>query len=248
MDESGSQAESGGVRPSPALLWTKKSTRKPAADDSGRATSSIVAEQSKQEHKLPPPESLVPASDTQQELEVSESALPTAAPVTENKPKTPKKATRTTSTKVLPFAPKHYVDLSTKARKSVQLAIAELRHFRKKAGRPHTIKHFIEAALTAWKDSPRARLDFVPERIGEAGGMADDPFETFNNVIELELKNAISDICHERGKLGHPVSTMILILDEAFRQWLPLQEDLPKQYLESAIPPKNSGAPEGKGE
>ncbi len=77
-----------------------------------------------------------------------------------------KKSTRTSTTKALPYAPKHYVDLSTKARKSVQLAIVELRHIRKKAGRPHTIKHFIEEALTAWKDSPRARLDFVPEGKG----------------------------------------------------------------------------------
>ncbi|WP_425399064.1 hypothetical protein [Aeoliella sp.] len=215
MGENASQAESGEVRPSPALLWTKKSTRTPKASEPNRGTPSVRQNKPKRESEA---------------LESSSLAAVSGAL---NKPKTSKNTTRTSSAKQFPFAPKHYVDLSTKARKSVQLAIAELRHTRKKAGKPHTIKHFIEEALTAWKDSPRARLGFVPEGNGRVSANDADPFETFNNVIELELKRELADICHERGKVGHPVRTMVLILDDAISQWLHKQGDLQKLYLEA---------------
>ena len=213
MEESKSQAESGGVRPSPALLWTKKSSRKPSGSDSSPRSLSLNLDQPQLEQDSSEPASVTKGRDVAKA------------------PKVSPKATRTSPAKPLTFTPRHYVDLSTKPRKSVQLAIAELRHIRKKAGKPFTIKQFIEEALTACIDSPRARLDFVPESRGPEHDT--DPLETFNNVIERELKNEIADICHERGKIGHPVSTLIAILDEAFAMWLPRQEDLPRCYLES---------------
>ena len=128
------------------------------------------------------------------------------------------------------FRKKHYVNLSTKARRSIQRALDELSHRRKKS-KPNTIKHFIEEAISEWSISKRAKVDYVPKDAELVTPNDEDPRETFNNEIEEELKDLIGDICHERGKIDHPVSTIIAVVDDAFCQWLPKQPDLPKKYL-----------------
>lgn len=131
------------------------------------------------------------------------------------------------------YEPKHYSYLSTKVRRTVQDALTELSHIRSKSGHEvRTIKLFIEEAVTLWKNSPLAKIECRDSASHVTVRSKDDPLDTFNNQIEYSLKLFLKDVCHERGKVGHPVSTIIAILDEAFLLWLPRQSDLPKECLD----------------
>ena len=132
--------------------------------------------------------------------------------------------------------PKRYEYFSSEARESVQNALAELSHQRKKSRHQvASIKLFIEEALTLWMSSPQAKLEAKPLANGAEGRGGADPYRSFNNQIESTLKDKLSDIAHERSKVAHPVATRKAILNEAFALWLQKQDDLPADYLAAVI-------------
>lgn len=146
-------------------------------------------------------------------------------------------------TDTLPFEkPKQYKNLSTKVRDDIQDALAELQHRRKQAKMPHSIKSFIEEAVQHWLESNRAKLSYIPKQNEISLVQNKDTFKTFNNEIEEELKLKLDEVCYYRSKVNHPFKTIIALLDDAFRLWLPLQEELPEDLVRTVLEGKQSQA------
>lgn len=175
------------VRPSPALLWTKKKV-----------------------------------SSTGGEGQLAENPAKTKKPANRQ----PRPVAKP-DVQLQQFVVAKYVLFSTKARRSVQEKLADLRHLRVKSGHEIcTIKQFIEEALNLWFKSTNAKISGLSNEKGRSKATKEDPYETFNNVILHEHKNDLRDVCHERSKVDHPVKTIIAIVDDAFCLWLPLQNEL----------------------
>jgi len=130
------------------------------------------------------------------------------------------------------FGPQ-YVALSTKLRKSVKRELAELAHARSMEGHSvRSIKQFIEAALTQYfKTSGQKNT----ERMQTCRSTDDEPLLPFNNQIRADLKRKLLQVSHDREMEGHPVQTIIAIVDDALTLWLDTRDQVSRSPTRKSV-------------